>query len=217
MKILITTGPSAVPIDEMRVLTNISSGQTGTALSHYFSQRGHEVICLRGKGARAELPPKGVLTQEFKDNDHLLELLKDLSMRFSADAILHSAALSDFVLDYITDAEGRRIVAKKIPSRINGIRLVLKPAPKILPQLPHLWPSARIVGWKYELDGDHDSAVAAAIQQVRDSQTHFVVVNGTAYGRGFGICNAERQLDHAPDLLVLAQRLENHLSTPLKK
>ncbi len=211
MKILITTGPSTVPIDEMRVLTNISSGRTGTALSHYFKQKGHDVICLRGKQSTAEMPPKGVHVIEFKDNGHLLENLKDLSIRYSPDAILHSAALSDFVFDHATDSSGNRLEGRKISSRLGSIHLILKPAPKILPQLRTLWPDSMIVGWKYELDGSHDDAILAGIRQVEESRTNFVVINGGAYGRGFGICDHQKQLDHCADLLILAQRLEQYL------
>lgn len=211
MKILITTGPASVPIDDMRVLTNMSSGRTGTALSHYFKQRGHDVICLRGKQSTAELPPKGVHVQEFKDNAQLLEQLKDLSIRYSPDAILHAAALSDFILDYVTDSKGNCIQGHKIPSRAGNIHLILKPAPKILPQLRTLWPDSIIVGWKYELDGTHESAIAAAIEQVRESKSNFAVANGSAYGRGFGICDGNKHLDHCVDLLVLAQRLQHHI------
>jgi hypothetical protein len=46
------------------------------------------------------------------------------------------------------------------------------------------------VGWKYELAGTRDDAVARALQQIRENKTDACIVNGAAYGAGFGFCDA---------------------------
>ena len=53
MKVLITAGATREPIDEVRFLSNVSTGATGAALAENFARRGHEVTLLRGAGAVA--------------------------------------------------------------------------------------------------------------------------------------------------------------------
>ncbi len=51
MRILITAGPSSEPIDEVRVITNRSTGELGTLLAECISQAGHTVELFLGQGA----------------------------------------------------------------------------------------------------------------------------------------------------------------------
>src|SRR5690606_42072757 len=53
MKILITTGATREPIDDVRFLSNVSTGATGAQLAESLSTRGHVVTVLRGQGAVA--------------------------------------------------------------------------------------------------------------------------------------------------------------------
>ena len=48
MKIIVTTGPSFEPIDEVRRITNFSTGELGVLLANSFAQAGAEVFCLKG-------------------------------------------------------------------------------------------------------------------------------------------------------------------------
>ncbi len=50
-----------------------------------------------------------------------------------------------------------------------------------------LFPNARIVGWKYELVGSREDALAAGARQLTEARTDLCVVNGAAYGSGFGL------------------------------
>src|SRR3989344_4687502 len=52
LKIVITSGATDVPIDEVRVISNISSGTTGALLAEAALERGHEVLLLRHKNAK---------------------------------------------------------------------------------------------------------------------------------------------------------------------
>jgi phosphopantothenoylcysteine decarboxylase/phosphopantothenate--cysteine ligase len=57
----------------------------------------------------------------------------------------------------------------------------------VLPRLRDIFPAARIVGWKYELDGERDAVLAKAQRQLEEGRTDACVVNGSAWGAGFGI------------------------------
>ena len=65
MKILITTGPAYAPIDEVRRITNFSTGELGALLATAAAEAGHQVICARGQGATHPAPPSPVITESF--------------------------------------------------------------------------------------------------------------------------------------------------------
>ena len=58
---------------------------------------------------------------------------------------------------------------------------------EIIADLRAWYPTARLVGWKFEVDGDRASVVQAAEQQLFDCRTDGCVANGPAYGAGFGL------------------------------
>ena len=79
------------------------------------------------------------------------------------------------------------LATAKIPSRGGEISLVLEPAPKVIAELRPLFPHARIVGWKYELAGTPEEVWAKGARQIFENHTDLCVVNGAAYGIGFGL------------------------------
>jgi phosphopantothenoylcysteine decarboxylase/phosphopantothenate--cysteine ligase len=56
------------------------------------------------------------------------------------------------------------------------------------------FPKAWIVGWKYEVEGDHAEVLKAAQTQICDNRTDACVANGPAYGRSFGLLTAAGKL-----------------------
>jgi phosphopantothenoylcysteine synthetase/decarboxylase len=196
----ITCGPAYAPLDKVRRITNFSTGEIGTVLTEAFLRAGFEVICFRGEAATFPAPA-GADVRPFSTNESLAAGL--LALPRTPDVVLHAAALCDFVLEGIEGADG----GDKLSSRAGTIRLTLKPAEKVLPKIRIWFPCARIIGWKYELDGSRDQALARASAQIRDARTDACVVNGSAYGSGFGIVTPDGSLRHFPDKAALATHL----------
>ena len=48
MKCIVTAGPTYEELDDVRRLTNFSTGTLGTELANYLVDHGHEVELLRG-------------------------------------------------------------------------------------------------------------------------------------------------------------------------
>jgi phosphopantothenoylcysteine synthetase/decarboxylase len=176
---LVTCGPAYEPIDEVRRITNQSTGELGSLLAEALARANFEVLCLRGE--MAVYPnPREVNVMPFTTNASLLGLLERLPTQPAA--VFHAAALCDFLVHEIEGSNRER----KIPSSVAEVRLILRPAEKLLPRLRALFPQAIIVGWKYELDGSREEAVARARGQLDSAHTDACVVNGTSYGAGFG-------------------------------
>lgn len=204
---VITCGPAIAPIDSVRRITNFASGEIGTLLARAMAARGLEVICFRGEGSSAP-EPDGVEVRNFTTNESLALALRELPRQ--PDAIFHAAAMCDFEVEKIEGAE----VQNKLPSRCESLVLTLRPAPKILPTLRGLFPAAKIVGWKYELDGQQTDALASAYRQLAECHTDACVVNGAAYGPGFGLVLAgEGGISHLPNKTSLAHALVQRFFT----
>ena len=211
MKIVITCGPSYEPIDGARRMTNMSTGKLGMTLANYFTDAGHEVICLRGEVSTfaGELRAKTVLT--YSTNDDLAEQLETMSHTETIDAVFHAAALCDYRVEQVLSAVGAAMVSKKFATRDGRLHLVLAPATKVLPKLREWFPHAHIVGWKYELAGTRDDAFGKAWNQLRTCDTDVCVLNGAAYGSGFAVCRSGGEVmtcDDGSDLFtVLSEEL----------
>jgi hypothetical protein len=97
------------------------------------------------------------------------------------------------------------------------LTLELEPAPKLLPELRTLFPGARLVGWKYELEGNRRSALARAWRQIRENHTDACVINGDAFGPGFGFCEPPDSVTELATRVDLAKHLAGWLTSRVEK
>lgn len=207
MNIVLTCGPAWEPIDGMRRMTNASTGRLGVDLSDALAAAGHRVTVFRGELATAPRPSKAVEVRVFGTNDDLARQLEEWSGRKGVDAVLHAAALCDFRVARASGPDGERLEARKLSTRQGRVTLELEPATKVLPRLREWFPRARIVGWKYELDGGRDGALGAAWRQMREAGTDACVVNGAAWGGGFGWCEPPAAVIPCADAAALGRAL----------
>ena len=185
MRVIMTCGPSFEPIDGVRRITNFSTGELGLLLAAELSRAGHDVVCLKGEGAVSRVEPGAARVIAFATNADLLARLRELGGG-GADVVLHAAALCDYEVQSARSGDGTLLAGKKIPTLAGEVTLTLRPALKLLPGLRGIFPNAKIVGWKYELDGDRAAAEAKARAQISGNGTDACVVNGVAWGAGFG-------------------------------
>ena len=188
MRVIVTCGPSYEPIDEVRRLTNFSTGELGVMLANGLTRAGFEVLCFKGVGATCPLRVESARVIPFSTNASLRAELEAVENRSEIRLVFHAAALCDYRVKSVHSNSGAEIAAAKIPSRAGELTLTLEPLPKLITEFRVLFPASLIVGWKYELVGTRDEALAAAAQQMREAGTELCVVNGAAFGPGFGVC-----------------------------
>ena len=208
MKVIVTCGPSYEPIDEVRRITNFSTGELGILLANRLTRAGFEVLCFKGVGATCPLRVEGARTVNFTTNENLRAGLAAVEERGEILAVFHAAALSDYRVKSVQSSDGAEITAAKIPSRGGELTVTLEPALKLIGDLRALFPASKIVGWKYELNGTRDDALAAAARQIATAKTDACVVNGAAFGPGFGVCESNAE----PTLCADKPRLCAYLS-----
>jgi phosphopantothenoylcysteine synthetase/decarboxylase len=190
MNCIVTAGPTFEPLDQVRRLTNFSTGRLGIELANFLTQHGHAVTLLVAEHAAYPGKRDAIKTLTFTTTDDLRAQLQAMAAS-SVEAVFHAAAVSDFRFGKMwvrpADGEPQEIKAGKISTRQGTLLAELLPTVKIIPSLRAWFPKARIVGWKYEVDGDRSSVIAAAQQQLRECLTDACVANGPAYGEGFGL------------------------------
>lgn len=121
MRILITAGPTREPIDDVRFISNRSSGQMGFALSEAASAAGHDVTLLLGP----VLLPPSVADQtsvvRFNTTADLEALLVEHFPK--CDVLIKAAAVADY--------RPSELIKGKTP-RGEGLKIELEPTPDLV-------------------------------------------------------------------------------------
>lgn len=215
MRFIVTFGPTYEPLDQVRRLTNFSTGRLGTEFSNFLVREGHEVIALRGHYCTCTSALAASMVREFTTTEHLLARLHECAGG-GVQAVFHAAAVSDFKFGTVFERTASGLAplsSGKFSTRASGLMVELVPTIKIISRLREMFPQAHLTGWKYEVDGNRETTLAAAVKQIRENRTDYCVANGPAYGEGFGIQSADRFIEHCetperlfPALLRLVER-----------
>jgi phosphopantothenoylcysteine synthetase/decarboxylase len=207
---IVTAGPTYEPLDEVRRLTNFSTGRLGSELVNFLTAQGHRVTLLVGQQATWRGERNAAAVQTFTTTDDLRERLRALA-GLDTHAVFHAAAVNDFKFGKIW--QGRtgenEVRAGKIPTRAGNLFVELVPTPKIISELRAFFPNAFLVGWKFEVDGDRTSVLKKAEQQIAENRTNACVANGRAYGAGFGVVTAVAKAQHCDTTKELFIALES--------
>ena len=211
MNCVVTAGPTCEHLDAVRRLINFSTGRLGTQLANHLAAHGHHVILLRGEHCSYSEPLRVAETRAFSTTASLAEALRSLAPG-NVDAIFHAAAVSDFKFGKLwkRDASGSLIPASggKVSTRSGTLLAELVPTEKILPQLRDWHPQACIVGWKYEVDGGREDALSRGRRQLIEARVNACVINGAAYGDGFGLMTGTDSVRHLANTQELFPALE---------
>ncbi|MCL5097063.1 MAG: phosphopantothenoylcysteine decarboxylase [Candidatus Omnitrophica bacterium] len=212
MRCIVTAGPTYEPLDQVRRLTNFSTGKLGTELANYLVSRGHEVTLLRGHYSTYLDAEKAVQVRTFTTTADLSTRLAALSGQ-PFQAVFHAAAVADFTVGTVwrRAIDGRLIEVRsgKFSSSESPLLVELVAAPKLIRRLRPWFPRAFLAGWKLEIEGDRSATLAKAERQIIESNTNACIANGRAYGRGFGIVTAPGQCIDLPDPPALYAALED--------
>jgi phosphopantothenoylcysteine synthetase/decarboxylase len=124
MRIAITSGPTREPIDDVRYVSNVSTGRLGVAVAEAFLAAGHDVLFLRGEGSLAPAEREGLEVVTFGSAASLLALLEKRLTRDGGAPVawIHAAAVADYA---------PAPVAGKLKSDRDELVLRMLPTPKI--------------------------------------------------------------------------------------
>ncbi|MBI5691864.1 MAG: bifunctional phosphopantothenoylcysteine decarboxylase/phosphopantothenate--cysteine ligase CoaBC [Verrucomicrobia bacterium] len=218
LRVLVTGGGTAEPIDGLRVLTNTSTGATGAGLVDHLRRMGHEAVWLHGR--RAVQPAAPGPTEEFGSFADLDAALRRWLGGTPFDAVVHAAAVSDFGVEAIESGGVVQLPAgAKLDSQLP-LRLHLRPHPKLVDRLRTLSlnPHLRVVAFKLT-NGASPAARAEAVGALlRRARPDWVVHNDLASRGADGAFPADifgpdgTLARHCPDRRTLAETLERLLA-----
>jgi phosphopantothenoylcysteine synthetase/decarboxylase len=106
MNILVTAGNTQAPIDRVRCITNIFTGRTGTQIALAAHARGHHATLLTSHPEVVSdlngAPPKDHWSVfAYRTFHELRDLMTEKVRHGGFDALIHSAAISDYLADGI--------------------------------------------------------------------------------------------------------------------
>jgi phosphopantothenoylcysteine decarboxylase/phosphopantothenate--cysteine ligase len=119
-RVLVTAGPTAEPIDPVRVLTNVSSGKMGYAVARAARDAGADVTLVSGPVALAT--PPGVARVDVRTAEEMFEAVKKAVK--STDVFISVAAVADYRV--------KNRASQKIKKGNGGLSLELEENPDIL-------------------------------------------------------------------------------------
>jgi|SRR5690606_14359236 len=193
MKILITAGSTQTHIDKVRVISNIFKGKTGARIAENAAREGHEVTLLtnpHGPGTefcyRSDLVGKNVNTLKYQTFDQLHDLMKEQISTGNFDAIIHSAAVSDYkAVDVLAPrphdyyAMGMQSVMKeKVKSNHPELYIKLVQTEKIVDKIKRDWGfKGKLVKFKLEVGISTPELIEIAKASRIHSQADIIVAN----------------------------------------
>ncbi len=164
-KVLVIGGSTTEKIDDVRVISNISSGKTAVWLAKNAFYRNADVELWYGQSQ--ESVPDFIKTTRFTCVNDLLKLLKNTNMK-KFDIIFVCAAIADYI---------PKKQKGKIPSEKNKLVLELQKAPKIISKLREYSPKAKLVGFKMEKNTDR--LTEKTFDLLKKNHLDFVIGNTT--------------------------------------
>lgn len=183
-KVLITCGPTWVPIDDMRVISNLSTGRLGQQLARDLSKKKANVTLLEGQ-VEKPLDTKTLRILKFTFFKDLQKLLKE-QLNKKWDIVIHAAAVSDYHL--------KQTHRKKIDSGKKKLTINLEPTPKLLNLIKRKNAKATLVGFKLESSTNKETLRKRGRKLIDEAQCDFVVANSLKDGYQGYILDRETQI-----------------------
>ena len=164
--IMVTGGPTPVPVDDIRRLTNRFTGQLGLEIAKALFVAGAEVHWVHG-GSNLTIPDWLPCARIDSFNEyqqtvhHLLEYQ-------NCEAAIFSAAVADYQAEHVASG--------KLPSGGELQEIRLKPTPKIIQEVRQTHPDIKLISFKFEANLSHQELVKVARQRLQTS-SDLVIAN----------------------------------------
>lgn len=210
-KIIITAGGTSERIDNVRKITNSSTGKLGKIIAEeLIKQKNKKIEKIYYICAKNSLKPKKnkkIQIIEILDTNSLKNQIEILLKNENINYFIHSMAVSDYCVEFVTSAENiaqniidnkpqnseqlyncithlkNVFLDSKISSDCDDVVIKLKKTPKIISLIKTLSPQTFLVGFKL-LDGvSENKLIDTAINLKNKNNCDLVVANDLSHIR----------------------------------
>lgn len=171
--ILVTAGATIEKIDDVRFITNRSSGKMGAAIAEECHLRGAKVVLLRAKNT---LEPRYTIETRTFETFEELEMLVKRYVK-TADMMFHSAAVGDFTVEKPLFGKSRSK---------ESLMLRLTPRKKLSNEIKMVNKKVLLILFKAEWGLSDSELIKQAKKKLQESDADFVIANDISKNdRGF--------------------------------
>lgn len=203
MNVVITAGGTSEKIDNVRKITNSSSGKLGRIIANTFLKSDLELDTIFYVCSKQSLKPnhkkvKIILIESAAD---LLDAVSTILTTYQIDVFIHAMAVSDYTVDYVTTASllynGRKHFLQdessfkefinnnhyilnreeKISSQEEDLMIKLKPTQKVISRIKTLSPKTVLVGFKLLNSVTKEELIDAGYNLLEKNNCNLVIAN----------------------------------------
>lgn len=207
MRVLVTAGGTSERIDDVRGITNFSTGRLGSLIADAYAEKETiEVTYIHSKTAK--LPQNQAINKiEIESVDDLLSSIETCLKQTNFDIIVHSMAVSDYYLSGTASQD--QVIASlanvspsaisigdiklqealessfkksseaegKMSSDLGTVYMQLKQTPKVIGRIKELQPTTTLVGFKLLVDVPESELMSVAARLMAKNSCDYVLAN----------------------------------------
>ena len=197
MKVVITAGGVKEKIDNVRSITNSSSGKLGKKIAYTFLCRKEVELFYIYAGIAEPIEDIRVKNIYVKDTEDLLNVVTDILVNNKIDIFIHSMAVADYTTSYVIDfgklqelvqnveiknldnyiEECRLLSNSKISSDIEQPAIILRQTPKIIKKIKEISPYTFLVGFKLLDNVSEQELFDIGFNLLRKNRCNLVLAN----------------------------------------
>lgn len=205
MKIIITSGGTSEKIDQVRKITNMSTGQLGIEIVKQLYQE-HEIYFITSEHCLKPKETENLKVIISNSTEEVSETLEILLKNLSIDFVIHTMAISDYTVDYVLNTEemikdltnllkdnndkleellkhyfNKPISTinndSKISSSNENMLLGLKKTQKIINRIKEWSPKTKLIGFKLLSGVSKEELIHVANVLKRSTKADYVIAN----------------------------------------
>lgn len=179
-RVLITAGGTREYIDDVRVVTNISSGALGAKIAEEFYSHGWQVHYVHAKYGIMPRVQEGVSDTArlnawpFVSTSDLYDTMKAILTAFKIDVVIHSAAVSDFTFERDGNIKSSSGSAEDF---IKYMKETIRPTPKIIQEIKKWAPETYLVGFKFTVGQTSEELAETANELANKVNAELILAN----------------------------------------